>query len=154
VARRLLPKLGMARTAKGSTVADYMTRSPITIGADQTLSHAHTVMRKNRIRHLPVLHGGKLVGIVSVRDLHLIETLPGVDATEVSVEDAMSTDVYKVPPTASLRNVVREMKKRKLGSAVVTQGNRVQGVFTMIDALSALDDALGRASPARGKKEA
>jgi CBS domain-containing protein len=60
----------------------------------------------------------------------------------VSVEDAMSSDVYKVPPTAALRSVAREMALRKLGSAIVTEGNRVQSVFTTVDALRALDDSL------------
>jgi acetoin utilization protein AcuB len=120
-----------------------MTRCPITVGAEQPLAYAHAVMRKEQIRHLPVLHGGKLVGLVSLRDLHLIETLPGVEAAQVSVEDAMSSEVFTVSPDADLRTVAREMAKRKLGSAIVTTGNEVEGVFTTVDALRALDDALG-----------
>jgi acetoin utilization protein AcuB len=95
-------------------------------------------MRRQRIRHLPVLHGGKLVGLVSLRDLHLVETLPDVDPKLVSVEDAMSQDVYSVRPDASLRDVVREMARRKLGSAVVMSGRKVVGMFTTVDALRVL----------------
>jgi acetoin utilization protein AcuB len=58
----------------------------------------------------------------------------------------MSTDVYKVPPDAALRSVAREMAKRKLGSAIVTEGNRVQGVFTTVDALRALAELDDRAT--------
>ena len=136
----------MATAQTSHSVSQYMTRCPVTVGADQPLAYAHEVMRKRRIRHLPVLHGGKLVGIVSMRDLHLIETLPGVEADQVSVEDAMSTDVYKVSPDADLRAVAREMAKRKLGSAIVTQGERVEGLFTTVDALRALEAALGGAT--------
>jgi acetoin utilization protein AcuB len=131
---------GMAIRSKRVTVADYMTKSPALIGAEQPLSIAHQVMRKKRIRHLPVLHGGKLVGIVSLRDLHLVETLQGVEPSEVRVEEAMSSDVYSVAGETPLKSVVREMAKRKLGSAIVTRGPKVVGVFTTIDALRALDD--------------
>jgi acetoin utilization protein AcuB len=44
------------------SVQKYMTTSPHTVGADQTLAHAHSVLREHRIRHLPVLRGGQLVG--------------------------------------------------------------------------------------------
>jgi acetoin utilization protein AcuB len=132
----------MARRTKQLTVADYMTKSPAQIGSEQPLRLAHELMRKKRIRHLPVLHGGRLVGIVSLRDLHLVETLQGVDPNEVLIEEAMSPEVYCVAGDAPLQSVVREMAKRKLGSAIVTRGNKVVGVFTTIDALRALDQAL------------
>ena len=60
-------------------VYSYMTPSPLTIGRDQTLATAHDLMRKHDIRHLPVLDGGVLVGIVTDRDLHLVESLAGTD---------------------------------------------------------------------------
>jgi acetoin utilization protein AcuB len=51
------------------TVERFMTRSPLTIGQDQPLAAAHRMMREHRVRHLPVLDGGMLVGVVSQRDL-------------------------------------------------------------------------------------
>lgn len=57
---------------------------------------------EHQIRHLPVLDGGKLVGIVTQRDLHLVETLKGVDQQTVTVEEAMSQDVYTVEPETPL----------------------------------------------------
>jgi acetoin utilization protein AcuB len=122
-----------------TTISEFMTKSPHKIGAEQPLSKAHEVMRRYKIRHLPVLHGGKLVGMVSLSDLHLVESLPGVTPEEVTVEEAMTQDVYRVAPDASLREVVAEMAKRKLGSAVVMQGQKVTGVFTTIDALRVLE---------------
>jgi acetoin utilization protein AcuB len=100
-------------------VRDHMTPSPLTLGADQTLAVAHQLMRRNRIRHLPVLRGGKLVGLVSQRDLMLIETLPGVDPADVPVEDAMTTEVFAVSPEASVATVAGKMAARRLGSAVI-----------------------------------
>lgn len=124
-------------------IRDYMTQSPHTIGSDQPLARAHELMREHNIRHLPVLHGGKLAGMVTVRDLHLVETLQDVNPEAVKIEEAMSSDPYVVAPTATLKEVAREMADRKLGSAIVVDGGKVVGVFTTVDALHALMDALG-----------
>ena len=69
----------------------YMTPSPVTVGRDQSLAVAHDIMRKHRIRHLPVLDAGALVGIVTERDLRLIESIAGTDPNATLVEDAMTT---------------------------------------------------------------
>jgi acetoin utilization protein AcuB len=124
------------------SVRQYMTEAPHTVGAEQTLAAAHELMRKYQVRHLPVLHGGKLVGLLSVRDLHLVETLPDVDPNQVLVEEAMSGEPFTVRPDADLAEVAAEMAEQKLGSAVVTDGTKVIGVLTTVDALRALADAL------------
>jgi acetoin utilization protein AcuB len=116
----------------------YMTPAPHTIGKDQTLAKAHELMREYRIRHLPVLEGGKLIGILSDRDLKLVETLKDVDPRTVLVSEAMTEEPYCVAPLASLESVVREMAQKKYGSAVVMEGERVHGIFTAIDGLQAL----------------
>lgn len=128
------------------SVRKCMSSSPYTIGKEQTLSFAHQVMREHRIRHLPVLEAGKLVGIVSERDLHLIETLRDVNPSEVTVEDAMSQDVYTVSPDAPLDEVVREMAAHKYGSVVVVENDRVVGVFTTIDAMGCFAELLAERS--------
>jgi acetoin utilization protein AcuB len=122
-------------------ISEFMTKSPHTIGAEQTLATAHALMREHGIRHLPVLHGGKPVGMVSLRDLHLVETLSDVDPEQVPVEDAMSTDLYLVGPEAPLPEVARAMLERRVGSAVISHGKQILGVFTTSDALRIL--ALG-----------
>jgi acetoin utilization protein AcuB len=129
-------------TAKEITIADRMTKTPHLIGAEQSLDAAHELMRKHRVRHLPVLHGGKLIGVVSERDLHLLQTFRDVDPARVKVEEAMSQDVYAVTPKTPLKDVVREMAQRKLGSAVVVEGTHVIGIFTTVDALDTLAGVL------------
>lgn len=131
-----------------------MTPSPHSIGRDRLLSEAHALMREHRIRHLPVLQGGKLIGLVSQRDLHLIETLRDVDPEKVTVEEAMSQEPYAVRPDASLEKVAAEMWAKKLGSAIVVEERSVVGVFTTIDALGALVTLLakGRRRPAGPKR--
>lgn len=132
-----------------STVRSYMTPSPHTIGAEQSLDQAHALMRAHRVRHLPVLRGGSLVGIVSQRDLMLVESLPGVDAKEVPVEDAMTTDLYEVSPSTPVAEVANHMADHKLGSAIVANGDRVLGVFTVTDACRALAKLMAPRRPGR-----
>jgi acetoin utilization protein AcuB len=122
------------------TIQDYMTPAAHTIGLKRSLTDAHRLMREYQIRHLPVLDGGKLVGIVTERDLHLIETLKGVDPDEVLVEEAMSQEAFTVTPETTLADAAREMEKHRYGSAVVTRGGHVIGIFTTIDALRALSE--------------
>lgn len=126
---------------KDKTIADYMTASPHSIGCDQPLMHAHQLMRDHHIRHLPVLNGGRLVGIVSDRDLAFVENLKDVDAKKVRVDEAMTPTPYCVAKSALLGKVAREMAEHRYGSAVVMESDHVVGVFTTVDALRALADA-------------
>jgi acetoin utilization protein AcuB len=124
------------------TVDGFMTRCVHTIGHDQSLAAAHRLMRAHEIRHLPVLDAGKLVGILSQRDLQLIETLADVDPEAVEVAEAMSTETYTVSSRAAVRKVAAEMADRKFGSVVVVEQERVIGIFTTVDALRALSALL------------
>ncbi len=123
-------------------IKKYMTTDVQTIGDEQPMSIAHRLMREQRIRHLPVLHQGKLVGVVTDRDLRMVETLRDVDPTRVSVSEAMTSDVYTVSPDASLDEVVSAMAKAKYGSAVVVDHGHVVGIFTTVDACNAFADLL------------
>jgi acetoin utilization protein AcuB len=125
-------------------ISRYMTRQPWTIERGATLTAAHELMRAHAIRHLPVMEAGKLVGMVSQRDLHLIETLRDADPDEVEVEDAMTEQVYVAAPLDDVAEVVDRMADRKLGSVVVMDHARVEGIFTSIDALQVLADVLRR----------
>ncbi len=126
------------------SIEKYMTASPHAIGVTQSLSLAHTLMKQHDIRHLPVLDGGTLVGLLSVRDLHLIGSLNNVNPTKVSVKVAMSTEVYSVSPTTPLDEVVNAMADHKYGCAVVMQQGKVVGIFTTIDVCRAFAALLSK----------
>src|SRR5580765_2432565 len=97
------------------TIRQYMTHNPYTIGREQNLEVAHRVMREYRVRHLPVLEGGKLVGVLSQRDLHLIEILRDVDPVTTTVDEAMTMDVYVAAPNTPLAEVAHVMAENKYG---------------------------------------
>jgi acetoin utilization protein AcuB len=121
-----------------ASIDHFMTPKPHCIAHDQPLSAAHERMRELKVRHLPVLKSGKLVGILSQRDLFFVETLRDVDPTKVPVEDAMTEDVYVVPPERPLGEVSAKMVECKYGCAVVVRGGHVVGIFTTSDALRVL----------------
>jgi acetoin utilization protein AcuB len=129
--------------APAIAIKQWMTPAPHSIGRDQPLAVAHRLMRDNGLRHLPVLEHGKLVGMLSERDLFFLESISGVDPEKETVEQGMSQDVYCVPPDARMREVVAEMKKHRYGCAVVADRDKVVGVFTTTNALELLATFLG-----------
>lgn len=125
-----------------------MTPSPHTIAVDRTLAEAHAVMRAHDIRHLPVMRAGALAGMLTQRDLLLIETLKDVDPDEVTAEEAMSPVVYAVSPDAPLERVLRELADQRFGSAVVVHNGAVVGILTTVDVCRAFAEVLSKRTAA------
>jgi acetoin utilization protein AcuB len=109
------------------------------------MSVAHQLMRRYTVRHLPVLDRRKVVGVVSQRDLYFLETIHVVDPETDLVDEAMSRDVYCVPPSARIAQVVSKMAEEKYGCAVVIERGKVVGMFTTTDALRVLARLLKKA---------
>ena len=101
-------------------------------------------MREHGFRHLPVLKGGKLVGIVSNRDIGLVAGLNEVNPDDTKIEEAMTQSIYRVSGKTLLSEVLKEMAAHKYGSALVVNDNHVEGIFTTHDAISVMAAALGR----------
>jgi acetoin utilization protein AcuB len=123
-------------------ILDYMTPTPHSIGSDQTLAMAQKLMKEHRIRHLPVLSGGKLCGLLSEREVKWIATLASVDAAKLTVEEAMIEEPFTVDPDTALDEVASTMAKERYGSALVTKDGHVIGIFTSVDACRALAELL------------
>jgi predicted transcriptional regulator len=121
-----------------NAIKDFMTRSPHAIGHDQPLKLARERMQQWGIRHLPVLDGGTLVGVLSERDIALIGVLSPERLEDLAVEEAMSNDPYAVAPDAPAAEIAQYMADHKYGSAVVMDKHKVVGIFTSTDALAAL----------------
>jgi acetoin utilization protein AcuB len=128
-------------------ISAYMSPLTVSIGVDQCLATASDKMSDNKIRHLPVLDGGRLVGLISERDVDWLASL-GTDPSTVKVSEAMSDIPYVVPPTASAAEVVAHMHDNKLGSALIERDGRPVGIFTTTDALQLCSDVLAGRAPA------
>ena len=132
------------------SIRRFMTVGPHSVSSRHTLAEAHQVMREKGVRHLPVIDEGRLVGVVSQRDLYLMETLRGVDMARERVEEAMSAEPFVVAPDALLADVADAMATRRHGSALVVERATVVGIFTSTDALRALATILRAAGPGGG----
>ncbi|MBK8218388.1 MAG: CBS domain-containing protein [Myxococcales bacterium] len=116
----------------------YMTTSPHTVDEKDSIANAAKKMAEHRIRHLPVMSGSKVVGLLSLRDINVIETLQGVDPKTVTVDAAMATQPYQTDAMTPVTEVASTMAEHKYGSAIVVQNNEVVGMFTTVDACRVL----------------
>lgn len=122
-----------------------MTREPYRISATASLEEARELMTRHSIRHLPVMEGNKLLGIVSQNDVRIVEAVPGVDLDHIEVARVLTSPTCVWGET-SLDEVAETMAKNKVDCVVVLGGHGVQGIFTSSDALRALGDVLQRAT--------
>jgi acetoin utilization protein AcuB len=104
-------------------------------------------MRERRIRHLPVLDGGKLVGLISQRDLYFVETLKDAEPERVEVGEAMTQEVYCVAPYEPVDDVAEKMAERRYGCALIVGDGHLRGIFTTSDALRTLARLVRDANP-------
>ncbi|MCB0353740.1 MAG: CBS domain-containing protein [Bdellovibrionales bacterium] len=138
------------------TIREVMTPFPHSIGLDQSLSLAKERMREFNIRHLPVQDGGKLVGIVTDRDMSFALGLEKKSDDEMSVEEVYTAEPYTVSAGTRLGRVLEHMAKDHIGCALVLEHDKLVGIYTTVDACRDLSllleqgpDALGRTSSFR-----
>lgn len=134
-------------------VREYMTPLPETIEEGLSLADAKDRMFRLEGRHLPVLRDGRLVGVLSHRDIAVAESLTTVDPAVIHVGTVMTPVPFSCGPDAHVEAVAREMAAHHYGSAIVVdpeRPERVVGVFTTTDALRALADIVDRLQAERG----
>lgn len=145
---RLALKRGRAQfvhmSATQPTVREYMTPDPVIIDGGLTVNDAATRMFHIHARHLPVYSGGHLVGILSDRDIARISAVDDIEGgRKQTVEQACTPNPFVCSPDASLVEVTHYLARRKIGAALVMEGGKLLGMFTVIDALHALVRLLG-----------
>lgn len=116
---------------------------PHTIGKTIAIAKELDMMRTHNIRHLPVQEEGKLVGLLTDRDVKLASSFAGAATGDLTVEDAMTPNPHCVTPQAPLDEVAELMAKHKYGCVIVQQENgKVVGIFTATDALRFLGEKM------------
>lgn len=114
------------------TVQDVMTHRLVTIGPETSCGQARGMMDEHRIRHLPVVAGGRLVGVLSDRDVRSAAAeSPGTVAGRI-----MTPDPVTVTPETRIEHAARLMLDARFGSLPVVDGNLV-GIVTYTDLLRA-----------------
>jgi len=129
--------IDMQRT--NETVGTHMSAAPVTIQLDRDLASAIQLMEQHEIRHLAVLSGTQLVGVLSERDLAVVEALVPNDWERIPVAEAMTPEPYAVAAETPIREVAGVMAEQRYGCAMVTDAlGQVVGLFTTTDALRLL----------------
>lgn len=124
------------------TIREFMTPNPHTIDGERPASAAARLMDDLDIRHLPVMRGPRVMGVVSERDLIMAESLQQQADIIVKVSDLCTLDAFSVAPDTPLDEVLERMVDLRIGSAVVMDGGTVVGVFTTMDACRSYKDLL------------
>jgi CBS domain-containing protein len=132
---------------------DLMTPNPAIVDPKASMADAWDIMRDQDIRHVPVVEGGVLVGMLSDRDLgHLdigrVLALEGAAAAQAElarpVLDSMSADVIFVHPETDVTDVIALLLEAKIGAVPVVRPDtrELVGIISYIDILRVLGDAL------------
>jgi len=125
-------------------VRDLMQEKIVTIGASDRLSTVEDIMTLGRVRHMPVVQGGKLVGVVSERDLlrASLSNLTGFDSTErraflngVEIARVMSAPPVVIEADAPIEHAALVMAERRIGCLPVMDGQTLVGLLTETDLL-------------------
>lgn len=120
-------------------VDEFTTPDPITANEDMAIEDLRDLMDKHGIRHVPVLRGDSVVGVISDRDVRIVSGLPETQKSQVRAGDIMAADPLTVDATTPLDEVAYAMSEKKVGSVIVMdEGGQFLGIFTAIDALNAL----------------
>ncbi len=124
------------------TVKEVLVKEVATLDVNDELSLANDIMRLGRIRHLPVVDGTKLAGIISERDLFrssLAQALGyGGQASRdlmktLRIKDIMVKEVATISPETELCQAVKLMMEKKIGCLPVVEGDRLVGLITETD---------------------
>ena len=122
-------------------VREVMATHPITVRPHETARHAYQLMRDNRFRHLPVMEDGRLVGILSDRDLRPVLLSPGL--ARARVRELMSEDLTTVGPDTSIEEAASLLVVKKIGCLPVVAQGQLVGIVTETDLLAVLVELLG-----------
>ena len=133
-------------------VRDSMTREVVTVGPETTAAEALALCRENGIRHLPVLEGGRLVGVISDRDLRSATPALGdpnrAEALQkIRVGDEMIRDVEMARPEDPIEDAALEMYEKRIGCLPVVDGEKLVGIITTSDVMRALAWLVGVHEP-------
>ena len=133
-------------------VRNVMTSNPFTVSPDTTIAEALAIMREKGIRRLPVMKGGKLIGIVTKRRLLEVSPSPATTLSvfemnyllaKTVVKDIMTKEVLTVGPDMLLEQAAVLMTDNNIGGLPVLENGRLVGIITEKDIFQSFVEILG-----------
>lgn len=132
------------KKAKAGLVSDIMMSAPVTLAPDDNLDLASNVISLGRIRHIPIVEAGKLVGLITARDLigtaanrifGLKKTSKAALLKSLPVKEVMRKRVATVRPDTPIKNAARLMADKRIGCVPVVAHGALVGLVTTTDIL-------------------
>lgn len=133
-------------------VADWMTRQVVTVGPDESVAHAMHLMKEKRIKHLPVLKDGRLVGVISDRDINAYapSKATSLDVFEINyllakatVKESMGRKLTTTAPETPVEAAALVMLENDIGCLPVLEGGALVGIISDRDIFRSLVDISG-----------
>ncbi|WP_258360509.1 CBS and ACT domain-containing protein [Moorella sulfitireducens (nom. illeg.)] len=137
-------------------VRDHMSPDPITVTKETSVLDALEIMKKHKIRRLPVVQDGRLVGLVTERDILRVSPSPAstLSAFEVNylvakmtVKDAMIKRPITVPPDMTIEEAALLMREHKIDNLLVMEREKLVGIITQTDLFEAMIKLFGLRRP-------
>ncbi len=127
-------------------VREMMNTRVKTAKPDSTVQMAAKAMTKFRIGSLIITEGGKLVGIVTERDILVKVVSAAKNPAKVKIRDVMNSDVVLARPNIDIEEAARIMMRYKIKKLPVVDGNRLVGIVTATDIVTAQPELMKRLS--------
>lgn len=128
-------------------VRDFMTRDVHTLEPGASAAEAWALCREHGIRHVPIVEEGRLVGMVSDRDLRDVSPprgdREGASFRWVSIGEMMTRDPYTIDPLATIEQAARELYERRIGALPVVADGELAGIVTSTDMMRTLIELAG-----------
>jgi len=135
---------------RNEKIGENMTRYPYIANRKMTVKDAFSFMKECDIRHLPVIQDGRIVGVVSDRDLRQAMAFTGPG--EILVEDVMVNNPYRVKMGTPLAKVAQVMAENRYGCTLIeNEKGHVVGIFTTTDGMRLLANLLNKADESGAK---
>jgi len=122
-------------------VGRIMSTQIVTTSPDRRVGQALKLMQKHQIRHLPVMEQDRMVGWITSRDLR--EVLLASMLEDIQVGDVMVQAPLSITPDTEVEEAARLIHEHKIGGMPVMEGNKLVGVITLMDLISAFIAMLG-----------
>lgn len=124
-------------------ISQIMTTDVVTLSTKDDLVTAEETFKKHRIRHIPIVRGDTILGILSYTDLMRISFADAIDEDEYevdtmvynmfSIEQVMVKDVVSVPPTATVKDVAQFLAQKEFHALPVVDEGKLVGIVTTTD---------------------
>lgn len=133
-------------------VKEIMSKNPITIGPTAKLRSVNVLMQANKIRHVPVLKNGKLIGIVTEKDIRyamIPKKIPGKkiprgwNLDHLKVKDIMTCETFTVPQNAHVEDAANLIYGNRIGALPVMNSDKLVGIISVMDLLGVFIEMMG-----------